>query len=285
MNIIVPDYEILNFDTESLIVSDFGISKIHSEGLLKVLRQLQLSNGVTRAEIDGMLSDNGLNISDAFGFLERVIPFKTIGEMYFEKIIVVHEWEGKADFELIFRRELSDELEFKGFSSDLVDLVAGVRCFIVLVCQSYDYDSLKKVYFDLAEASPQSAISVSWSMGDFFCIGQPYIAEAGSPCHFCTVDRLVNNHAFMPGGNSWGKVLAFCKGKHISVPSKVMSLYQELVVIGSIIRKIKFFTEVGSAKKYQDNVLHLTYLQLSDGRIFEEPNSHWYMCDCLEVGS
>jgi hypothetical protein len=38
MNIIVPDYEILNFDTESLIVSDFGISKIHSEGLLKVLR-------------------------------------------------------------------------------------------------------------------------------------------------------------------------------------------------------------------------------------------------------
>ena len=48
-----------------------------------------------------------------------------------------------------------------------------------------------------------------------------------------------------------------------------------------IVRNVKFFTDVGMVRKYQDNILYATYLQLSDGRIFEEPNSHWYMCDCL----
>lgn len=117
--------------------------------------------------------------------------------------------------------------------------------------------------------------------GWFFCIGQPYIAEIGNPCHFCTVDRLVNNESVTHSKNNWASVLAFCKGKHVSVPFKALSLYQELIVIGAIVRNVKFFTDVGMVRKYQDNILCATYLQLSDGRIFEEPNSHWYMCDCL----
>ena len=87
----------------------------------------------------------------------------------------------------------------------------------------------------------------------------------------------------MPVGSSWGRVLKFCKDKKVGVPYKAMSLYQELIVIGAIARKIKFFTGKDGAKKYQDDVLHATYLQLSDGQIFEEPDSHWYMCDCLGV--
>ncbi|MBJ2180719.1 McbB family protein [Pseudomonas veronii] len=281
MNITIPNYEILNFETESLIISDMGVSKVHSQPLLKALRQLKLSSVMTKDDVDEVLSENGLEANSAFEFLKGIIPFGAVEELYFEQTVVVHSLGRKGFFEDVFRQEFSGVLEFKEFSSDVVESVRGGRCFVVLICYGYEYDSIKKLHFDLAKASPQSAISVCWPMGGFFCIGQPYIAEIGNPCHFCTVDRLVNNESVTHSKNNWASVLAFCKGKHVSVPFKALSLYQELIVIGAIVRNVKFFTDVGMVRKYQDNILYATYLQLSDGRIFEEPNSHWYMCDCL----
>ncbi len=281
MNITIPNYEILNFETESLIISDMGVSKVHSQPLLKALRQLKLSSVMTKDDVDEVLSENGLEANSAFEFLKGIIPFGAVEELYFEKTVVVHSLGRKGFFEDVFRQEFSGALEFKEFSSDVVESVRGGRCFVVLICYGYEYNSIKKLHFDLAKASPQSAISVCWPMGGFFCIGQPYIAEIGNPCHFCTVDRLVNNESVTHSKNNWASVLAFCKGKHVSVPFKALSLYQELIVIGAIVRNVKFFTDVGMVRKYQDNILYATYLQLSDGRIFEEPNSHWYMCDCL----
>ena len=281
MNITIPNYQILNFETESLVISDIGISKVHSQPLLKALRQLQMSRAMTRDELDEVLSDNGLNADSAFAFLEKIISIRTVGELYFEKIIVVHSREGVVGVEELFRQELSGAVEFKEFSSDVVKSAAGVRCFIVLLCHSYDYDGLKKLHFDLAKSSPRSAISVCWPMGDFFCIGQPYIAEVGNPCHFCTVDRLIHNESVRLAKNNWASALAFCKNKHVNIPFKKISLYQELIVVGAIIRSVRFFTESGVLRKYHDDVLCSSYVQLSDGGIFQESNSHWYMCDCL----
>lgn len=283
MNIIVPNYEILNFESESLVVSDMGISKIHSQPLLAALSQLKASDVTTREEFDALLSGNGLNPKSAFDFLESIIPLKTVEDVYFEKTVIVHTWKGRTDLEELFAQELSGALEFVEFSSDVVASIHGLRCFVVLLCHSYDYDQVKKIHFDLAKASPQSAISVCWPMGGFFCIGQPYIAEIGNPCHFCTVDRLVNNESAKRTRNNWASVLGFCRNKHVNVPSKTLSLYEEMIVVGSIIKKIKFFTDPVVARKYQDDILYVSYLQLSDGKIFEEPNSHWCMCDCLGV--
>ncbi|MBM9484927.1 McbB family protein [Pseudomonas sp. ICBG1301] len=281
MNIAIPNYQILNFETGSLVVSDIGISKVHSQPLLKALRQLQLSRLMTRDELDEVLSENGLSAGGAFEFLEKIVPLRAMDGLYFEKTIIVHSWEGKEGFEDLFRQGVSGVIEFKSFSDDVVKAVAGSRCFIVLLCHSYDYESLKRMHFELAKLSPFSAISVCWPMGGFFCIGQPYIAEVGNPCHFCTVDRLVHNESVMRAKNNWASALAFCKNNHVSMPFKKLSLYQELIVVGAIVRSIKFFTESGVLRKYHDDVLCASYLQLSDGRIFQEPASHWYLCDCL----
>jgi McbB family protein len=281
MNITIPNYQILNFETESLVISEMGVSKVHSQSLLKALKTIQLSSSITKDELHAVLSENGLNADSAFGFLEKIIPFKVVEELYFEKIIVVHSWENHEDYEKLFKQELSGSIEFKAFSDDIVKAIVGFRCFIVLLCHAYDYENLKKLHFDLARTSPRSAISVCWPMGGFFCIGQPYIAEVGNPCHFCTVDRLINNESVVPAKNNWGRVLDFCKAKHVSVPFNSLSLFQELIVIGGIIRNIKYFTESGALRKYHDEVVSTSYLQLSDGKIFQESSSHWYMCDCL----
>lgn len=283
MNIIIPNYEILNFETESLLVSDIGISKIHSQPLSKALRKLKLSKVMTKVELDEVLAESGLNQSDAFAFLERVIPLRSVEEIYFEKTIVIHDWGGQVDIESLFRGELSTSLEFRSFSSESVEAVRNLRCFIVLLCYVYDYDRVKSLYFDLVRASPKSAISVCWQMGSVFCIGQPYIPEIGNPCHFCSVDRFIPNQLVKTSRNDWASILAFCKNKHVGVPTKALSLYQEMIVVGAVIKKIKFFTEYNDGHKYQDDVLHSSHLRLMDGHISEEPNSHWYMCDCLRA--
>lgn len=77
MNITMPNYEILNFEAESLLISDVGISKIHSQSLIRDLRQLKLSKLMTKVELDEVLAENGLNQNDAFAFLERAIPLKS----------------------------------------------------------------------------------------------------------------------------------------------------------------------------------------------------------------
>ncbi|WP_256581730.1 MULTISPECIES: hypothetical protein [unclassified Pseudomonas] len=72
----MPNYEILNFEAESLLISDVGISKIHSQSLIRALRQLKLSKLMTKVELDEVLAENGLNQNDAFAFLERAIPLR-----------------------------------------------------------------------------------------------------------------------------------------------------------------------------------------------------------------
>jgi McbB family protein len=76
MNITIPNYEILNFEKESLVIFDMGVSKVHSQPLLKALRQLRLSSMMTKIEMDEVLSEHGLEASSAFEFLKGIIPFK-----------------------------------------------------------------------------------------------------------------------------------------------------------------------------------------------------------------
>lgn len=77
MNITIPNYEILNFEAESLLISDVGVSKIHSQSLIRALRQLKLSKLMTKVELDEVLAENGLNQNDTFAFLERAIPLRS----------------------------------------------------------------------------------------------------------------------------------------------------------------------------------------------------------------
>lgn len=154
MNIIIPNYEILNFDVGSLIVSDTGVSKVHSQPMLEVLRELKLSRVMTKLEFDELLAKNGLDNSGAFEFLERIIPVRSVESIYFERTVIFHSWEGRIDIEGLLRDELPGHVEFNLISDSAVESVKGLRCFIVLLCDPYDYKGVKELYFDLARASP-----------------------------------------------------------------------------------------------------------------------------------
>lgn len=284
MIIKIPNYEILNFDKNSLIISESGISKIHSQPLLNALKKMKTHSALTEEDVAEIFAENGLTPNSTFEFLEKALGLKRYeNEAYFEKTVIISDWSGKVELERLLTLELSLPLEFRDFSEDFLTSVAGKKYFIVLLCKGYNYQSLKKMYFELAITAPDSAISVCHQIGNVFCIGQPYVRSIGNPCHFCDIDRMANNEKVHPAKGSWAGLLNFCRNNHVEVPTKPLTLYQELIVIAAISRKVKFFTEAGHAKQYQDNILYASYLNLVDGTVAEESSAHWCMCDCLSI--
>ncbi|WP_135311390.1 hypothetical protein [Pseudomonas nabeulensis] len=55
MNMTLPNYEILNFDSGSLVVPEVHNARIYPRPLIELLRQLQLADVMTKAELDEAL--------------------------------------------------------------------------------------------------------------------------------------------------------------------------------------------------------------------------------------
>lgn len=141
----IQSYEILNFQTDNLVVSRKGVSKISSPSLLAALTKLKSYKNISKAEFLEILSEHGLNPEAAYGFLEKALSIKEDpGEIYFEKTIVAHDWDKTTDLEALLRSEIDTPLEISDISGSLKDIVLSKKCYILIVCMSYDYDFIKK---------------------------------------------------------------------------------------------------------------------------------------------
>jgi len=284
MMINIQNYEILNFPTDDLIVSKRGVSRINSPALLAALTKLKNYKNISRVTFDEILSDHGLNPDYAYGLLEKALSItEDFSGLYFEKTIVAHDWGRNTELENLLRSEINTPLELSEISGSLVDVVSNKKYYIVIVCMNYDYDFIKKTYFDLVTAAPESAISVCYSVGNSYCISQPYLPKVGNPCHFCSVDRLINYEGYQSSRNAWSKLLQFCRSKHIAVPTSPLNVLQRSLLVGALIRKIKLLTSSDSELRYQDNILQETHVDFASTLVREASVAHWYMCDCLRL--
>jgi McbB family protein len=278
----LPSYEILNFNADSLVVSKCGVSRISSPPLLAVLAKLKSYKVISRVELEEILSEYGLNPIVAFGFLEKVIPIKeSYDRLFFEGSVIAHDWDGCRDLEKLLKSEVNGNLEVCTINGLSRGQLAGKRNYIVIMCMNYNYECIKDVYFDLARVAPESAISVCYRAGNTYCISQPYMPVVGNPCHFCSVDRVINYEAYHRSENSWSKLLKFCMDKHIAVPSESLSALQRALIVGAVVKKVRWVAGNAEGWRYQDNLLQDTYIDLNGDFVKEVTTSHWYMCDCL----
>lgn len=282
MNLNIQSYEILNFPSGDLLVSRRGVTKVNSRSLLAALRKLQNYTSISKVELDCMLSEHDLNPIAAFEFLEKTISIKeATGCLYFEKTFVLHDWDEGHTLEQLLKSEITTPLEVSEDIESLLNGVANKKYNIVILCKSYDYDHIKKLYFNLASVAPESAISIGYRTGGSFCISQPYLPSLGNPCHFCNVDRMLNYESYNASENHWSKVLNFCKDKHIAVPINSLSVLQRSLVVGALIKKIKLLTSPDAEHRYQDNILQETHVDFKGAFVRDVSVSHWHMCDCL----
>lgn len=284
MKLNIQSYEILNFPSGNLLVSKRGVSKINSLSLLAALSKLQSYTSISKAELNDVLSEHGLNPEAAYKFLEKAISIKeAIGDLYFEKAIVAHDWGENSDLERLLKSEITTPLEVREDLDSLSDSVLNNRCYIVILCKNYDYDRVRKIYFKLADVAPGSAISIGYRTGGSYCISQPYLPRIGNPCHFCNVDRLIDYEGYKSSKSHWSKLLKFCKSKHIAVPTDPLSILQRSLVVGALIRKIQLLTSPDAERRFQDNILQETHVDFKNAFVRDVSASHWYMCDCLRL--
>ncbi|MHC8309057.1 McbB family protein [Pseudomonas sp. GT1P32] len=286
MKLSIQNYNLLNFDCDHIVISQKGVSRINSPSLLEVIRRLNNRSSITDIELSGLFSEHNLDQEDAYKSLEGIIDIKTEKDaFYFKKIIIAHDWDDTAQFESFVLDELPSSTSLCKIS-ELEQRITGDACnYIILACNNYEYNDLKKTYFQITSNHPENAISICYSNGDNYVIGQPYFPKIGSPCHFCSIDRLINHETYKPSKNTWSGLLSFCKNKHIPIPTPRHSLYQKCLIIGAIIQKIKLITGSNGICRFQDNILQETNLSLSNGHISESLISHWCMCDCLKVNA
>jgi len=282
MNLNIHNYEILNFTTDHIVISKKGISKIRSASLLGVIRKLHNKNNITKEELNVLFTDHGLDCDDAYSTLDKILTIKVESDnRYFDEVIVAHDWERTDDLNHMLRTELSGPLSICALQDLNKHISADKNKLIFLMCHQYDYQKLKNLYFDITRSYPGNAISVCYSKGDVYILGQPHIPEIGNPCHFCVIDRLLSNEKYKKSNNTWSNLLNFCQEKSKSVPSAEVSLLHRMFIIGALIKKIKLLTGNSQKKRYQDNVLTETTVSLTDGSSGESSISHWCMCDCL----
>ncbi|EJM12780.1 hypothetical protein PMI22_05226 [Pseudomonas sp. GM21] len=284
MNLKIHNYNILNFESQNILISEKGVARVNSPTLLKVIAKLKDKKTITEDELYKLFHEHNLDKGDAYLSLKTLLGLDAEKEpAYFKKTFVIHDWENHDELKLLISSELPEAVVVSQISESNLNLELNAKNFFLLLCKDYDYKKIKEHYFKLSTDHPESAISVAYTAGNHFIISQPYLPKIGSPCHFCTIDRLIENETYHPSSNSWSRLLDFCRSKKTFTPAPPLSMYQKALVVGALIQKIKLITGKSNTYRYQDNILQETTLSLNNGKIEECCTAHWCMCDCLRA--
>lgn len=284
MNLKIHNYDILNFETNNIVISEKGVATVNSPSLLEIFKKLQSRKNISEEELLNLFHTYKLDTKEAHTSLQAIIGLREeIGSSYFGNVIVVHDWESECQLKTLIGSELPETTIVYHRLGEKIIATEKTNTFLVMLCTNYDYTKIKKSYFDFSSSNPRSAISVAYTAGDQFIISQPYIPSLGKPCHFCTIDRMIENEAHRPSTNTWSRLLNFCRKNRASLPASKLSLFQQTLIIAAIIQKIKLINTHNDQLRYQDNILQETTTCLSTGRTSETSTAHWSMCDCLRM--
>jgi McbB family protein len=202
-------------------------------------------------------------------------------DIYFDKTIIIHDWKDHDQLTSLIKSELPNITITSSVPKLDPQCKKETKQISILLCESYNYQKIKKTYFKLAEDHPDGAVIVGYTAGNQFIISQPYLPALGSPCHFCTIDRLIENEKYRPSNNTWSNFLNFCHKRKTYIPAPSLSIFQKTLIAGALIQKIKLLTGQGESVRYQDNILQETSISLINGQQSESTISHWCLCNCL----
>ncbi len=282
MKLHISDFQMININEHTIVISEKGVTKIQSRPLIHALHKLRTltSTSHTKKYVLNLLEKFELNAGEAFTFLEKILNIHyPSADPYFKHIIIAHEWD--REFEDTLASELHSTLKIYPINRHLLENVSLPESLIIIAPKKYNHQKTKHIYFEIAKRQPTSCICIAMRTGDYFYVSQPYLPTLGSPCHFCNFDNIIHAERVRPTTNNWSSLLNFCTDSHVTLPEQQFTRLQSALATGLLLEKIKLWTRPGYGHRSQDRIMLASFINLFNGHVTEEHITHWQMCDCL----
>lgn len=285
MQIRINNYEILNFDTDILLYSEKGITKINSSDLelaLIAIKETHLPETTTE-QLQKTFREHNLEPNETLELLKKVLAINPIKENpYFQQARIYHDWEITSELTDYITRNSNTTISLMKLDYD-TPIKPAQKTFFVLSSLTFNPSKLRELYFKICRENTDCAICIGFISGNCFHLTEPFVPEIGNPCAFCVIDRIISYETQRPGFSLWTKMLNFCQTNKISLPQHTIDPLQLTLILSAIVKSISTFTSFQPRKTTQDSTLQAITLNLDNGIITKQHTSHWLMCECLRL--
>lgn len=278
----VYNYEILNFDSEPMVFSASGFTRITEPKLIKALQLIEKNQSkyIQPETLEKILRKVHLHPSSAINFLRTL---SIIGEPTdpprFQRTLIYHDLEISTETKHYLESKSNDSLEIRKHS-DYALPKTNEPTLVVFACAKLCPHSLKNTYSNLLVSNPQCGASVGFISGNYFHLTEMHIPSIGNPCAFCTLDRIAHYEKLRASQHHWCKIWSFCSNNNIDLPKIQIDELQKSLIIGAIISFTSKLTTPPKSKITQDQVLLSRTINLKTGVTTEDASVHWPLCQC-----
>jgi|GEM_PF-7009149 len=286
MRIKIQNYEILNFENYSLIGSEKGISRINSKKLITALEELKpiCEKTIDLETLESILAKYDLEKPISEQLHHHLKIQYDVPPNYFDSVYIFHDWKERKQHTInLLDSEIPLPLTHLPLHLNALNSVTHERSLIILLPGSHNTSELKHIYFEASNTLPKSFIICGYFSPATFTVTQPYSADLGNPCLFCSLSRAIHFETQADGACAWSAMLNFCTSNSADFQNPKLSMLQHSMVVGLISKKINTILSSTNHKLFQDNILTNSTVDLNNGRVAEEILPHWHMCDCLKA--
>ncbi|MCO7516908.1 McbB family protein [Pseudomonas guariconensis] len=279
----IYNYEILNFDSDPMVFSPIGFTKITEPKMAKALQHLAETQStlLPQDELEQILLSENLNPASGIDFLRSI---SIIGEHaeppYFENAIIYTDWDISNELKSYLKRKSHDKTQIRKLPLSKTPKAKTPTLFILAYLKLCP-DLLRKTYTAILDSNPDCGISVGFISGKYFHLTEVYIPSIGNPCAFCTLDRIAHYEQLRPSHHHWYKIWAFCRSKKIALPKTAIDELQNALILGTVTSFSNKLIHPQKSKLTQDQTLLSRTLNLENGTFTEDNSIHWPLCQCL----
>ncbi|MBC3488458.1 McbB family protein [Pseudomonas sp. SWRI50] len=279
----IYNYEILNFDTEPMVFSATGFTKITEPNITNALKRIEKirSKYIHYDALQQLLRDENLHPDTAIQFLKSLLIISEKAETpHIKNTIIYHDLNISDNLRLHLEKTNERNIQLKDLpTNDLPH--SDSPTLYVLACLKLCPQSLRNTYTELLKQNPECAISVGFVSGNHFHLTEPHIPAIGNPCAYCTLDRIAHYESKRTSQHYWSKILTFCCANNLDLPRTETDEFQNTLILGAIISFANKLTQAPKSKITQDQTLLSRTLNLDNGTYTEDCSIHWPLCQCL----
>lgn len=284
MNVLrIYNYEIMNFESDPLVFSSAGFTKITEPGIVSALMKIEQTQSkyIKRQDLERILKAENLDPLSAVDFLKSLLILEEgVKQPYFEHVIIYHDMEVPSPLIDFYAQKNISTVRVREIGHfELPDI--HTPTLFVFACLKIQPDAIRRAYKSVAKNNPGHGVTLGFIINRHFHLTEIHVPVLGNPCAFCTLDRIAYYESKRLSQHAWSKAWAFCSKNRIDLPKATIDDFQLALILGGIDSFTSKLTKAPRFKHTQDQTLLSRTIDLETGAMMEDTSIHWPFCECL----